>query len=671
MNTYDTSNLPLGSTDVKVLYNNASNLDDAVNTAESMTWVDRFSKVRKSWLGFETDFANFLISSGYEFIGDYDTDGPLLITRANQIFSKDGEYWRASASLNLPYTTVDNWTIDAPKFVSVGDAALRSALASPGGSALIGDGDMTVAARLASHSERLDNLHYTTIEEHGGLPGLDNDCTAALWAAIISLRANPKEILDDIGGGTITAYSSGTIHFGPGTYCINADQLQITQDLGLRFVGQGSRRTNNAVRAATTLLIRGASTGFGIKLWNSGARGFSAEDMDFCYDNPGFAGDMFDSLNCPGFSLTRCTIASYGLSGPERLQTARSCIRATYDEFQYFQDCVFTDAVDGWWSDDVRIQNGNTQFGGSLTTFANVVFYDFTGTHIKHLGNRSRQGLVITGGGFNPITVAPVRCVDLNNISGVSLDGVGFSVSVGYAPSVEWMRLGNATVSVSGCFFNDLARAGSFDGMIGFRNNFFYCTDGPILRGGVITGQGNTFGKATNAWITSPDYDLVLDLGPDLFKNQVTTSYYIPVDTTLISGHIRYSAANDQSTSKFFNASPRVTLYSLASKLLSIPDTVANIPINETGNTMVGSGTASQTFYLPVPVPGCVLAFTKTVSQTLNVVCSGGTNLLAGNGAAKTTASLAAANIGGNLKLRAVSATAWLVEAETGLWTYS
>jgi len=139
MNTYDTSMYPLGSTDPKVLFNNASNLDDgALNDRTVTTWIDRFGAIRKSWWGFETDFANFLLASGYEFIGDYDAVGELTFTRPNQIMSKDGEYWRPSPSLVLPYTTVNNWATDQPKFVATGDATLRQALALAPGAGMVG-----------------------------------------------------------------------------------------------------------------------------------------------------------------------------------------------------------------------------------------------------------------------------------------------------------------------------------------------------------------------------------------------------------------------------------------------------------------------------------------------------------------------------------------------------
>jgi hypothetical protein len=127
-NTYNTLN-PLGSTSPKDLYDNASNFDEAMNSPSPAFW-DRFLKRRETWAGMEQAFSDFLVASGFEFIGDYDADGPLTITRANQVFTKSGEYWSAGPSLVLPYTTVNNWVVDQPKFVSRGDSIIRQDLAS-------------------------------------------------------------------------------------------------------------------------------------------------------------------------------------------------------------------------------------------------------------------------------------------------------------------------------------------------------------------------------------------------------------------------------------------------------------------------------------------------------------------------------------------------------------
>lgn len=136
MTTYNTGN-PLGSPAVKDLYDNAENFDRALNDPIAVNWTDRLGKVRLSWTGMDRQFRGFLdasseafqqflISSGYEDIGDYAPG--LQITSRNQIFRKDGELYRAGAALDLPYTTSGDWGTEGASFVSVGDAALRQEL---------------------------------------------------------------------------------------------------------------------------------------------------------------------------------------------------------------------------------------------------------------------------------------------------------------------------------------------------------------------------------------------------------------------------------------------------------------------------------------------------------------------------------------------------------------
>ncbi|CAI8773821.1 hypothetical protein EMIT0P43_170102 [Pseudomonas jessenii] len=78
----------------------------------------------------EQRFRDFLRSSGYEYLGDYDADGPLTVTKYHQVFRKDNELWRAKASLSLPYLTAENWVLDVTRFITVGDAALRQEMAN-------------------------------------------------------------------------------------------------------------------------------------------------------------------------------------------------------------------------------------------------------------------------------------------------------------------------------------------------------------------------------------------------------------------------------------------------------------------------------------------------------------------------------------------------------------
>lgn len=159
MTTYATNN-PIGSMDPKDLFDNAQNLDFAVNDITKAFWKDRFGRNRPTMFGMEQAFSaqllsqkqrfdNFIQSSGYKVIGDY-TDGPLTITEYNQLIRYQNEFYKLTAATTLPFTTTGNdatsWANDSLHFVSVGDAALRQELAAPGGVSLIAPGVMSRGA---------------------------------------------------------------------------------------------------------------------------------------------------------------------------------------------------------------------------------------------------------------------------------------------------------------------------------------------------------------------------------------------------------------------------------------------------------------------------------------------------------------------------------------------
>jgi len=112
---YNTGN-PLGSIDARDLYDNAQNMDKAVNQTTAR-WSDRFGVSRPSWAGM----------SHYNNVGEYAAG--ILITGYNEVFRYEGEFYRAAAATVLPYTTTGSWSEDGPFFVPVGDAVLRHDIA--------------------------------------------------------------------------------------------------------------------------------------------------------------------------------------------------------------------------------------------------------------------------------------------------------------------------------------------------------------------------------------------------------------------------------------------------------------------------------------------------------------------------------------------------------------
>jgi len=510
---------------------------------------------------------------------------------------------------------------------------------------------------------------YANVLDFGADPTGINDSTSAIWSAIISLRANPVSILDTIGGNIITAYSSGVVYFPPGVYKVSPDSLKIYQDVGLQLLGTGSRRTNNAVRASTTLLISGTSSGFGIQAYRSGGRGLTIQDMDVCYETSAFTGSVLDVVDAPGVNATRAFFGTYIPSTGTRLQTAAACVRSTYDEFLSFFNCVFDGANRGWWSDDTRTELGNP-FGGSVTKFDSCVFYDFTENQVYHGGTRTRFDVTFVNCAFNPISVSPSStCLNMDNVEGINVNGCGFGASVSSAPAVQWVRLTNVTGQFSGNTIDDLAPAGQLSGMLNFSGNRLFCTNGFALKGGVISGKSNEFSKGTSGLILDPAAQLSVSLGPDLFKPDVTYSYDIPADSAFLSGKIYYDKNNDGSTSKFRNLSGRIGIQSSYGGS-SISSATYSVPIVETGNIIIAVGTSNQTFTLPTPVPGTALSFSKVSSVDLTINCAGGTNFYGQGSSFPTSAKLTGSDMGG-LMLEAYGTIGWIVKSEVNTWTYS
>lgn len=140
MTTYNTEN-PIGSTDARDLYDNAQNFD-RFSLGQELEYPDRLGVPRKSLAGIRAEVTDALSRLGYQVKGDY--AAALLIENYGEVFRKDGEFYRAKAELTLPYPLNGDWAVDAPKFVSVGDAVLRQQLAAPSGSELIGHGNGSV-----------------------------------------------------------------------------------------------------------------------------------------------------------------------------------------------------------------------------------------------------------------------------------------------------------------------------------------------------------------------------------------------------------------------------------------------------------------------------------------------------------------------------------------------
>ena len=238
MSTYKTGN-PLGSAAVKDLFDNAENLDFALNSLTALIWTDRLGKTRRSFFGMESAFVTqltsqesrfntFIQSSGYQIVGDY-TTGPLTLTEYNQLIRYNNELYKLTAATDIPFTTAGNtdetWTsTDAAHFVSVGDAALRQNLGS-------GEGDPIVApekVRAALGGTVSEAIRYVSVD--GFEPDLTGTTDSTL--SVLKAAAVAKTLAD-------SAYVTGdtkyyVVQFGFGAYMLGDVPLYT----GITYEGQ-------------------------------------------------------------------------------------------------------------------------------------------------------------------------------------------------------------------------------------------------------------------------------------------------------------------------------------------------------------------------------------------------------------------------------------------------
>ena len=141
---YNTGN-PVPSRDPRDLNDNAENLDIRANSTSQREILDRLGSLRKTWYGMEQDFAEFLAGSGFELPPiPYVDAQPLTVQRPSQLIERAGHLYSVSVPSSFPAGLSGSWAADEPRLVVRSDQALRSALASDGGSNLVRHQGFTV-----------------------------------------------------------------------------------------------------------------------------------------------------------------------------------------------------------------------------------------------------------------------------------------------------------------------------------------------------------------------------------------------------------------------------------------------------------------------------------------------------------------------------------------------
>ncbi|MCW4988332.1 tail fiber/spike domain-containing protein [Enterobacter mori] len=215
------TNLPVPSESPRDLKFNAGKIDEFVTSLVN-TYVDRFGNEHYTIEGLRWLAQQAIAQYGWVPIGTFQAGATL--TLPNQILkdTTDGEYYRWDGSFIPSGKVVPNGStpgstggIGAGAWISVGDSALRSMLASSSGAGMIGYGSKTVASEL----DHLNLKVIRDLREWGCTPA--NPSSALLKQAIDECYASNQTLaitgIYDFAFATISVDYICDIR-GPGTF---------------------------------------------------------------------------------------------------------------------------------------------------------------------------------------------------------------------------------------------------------------------------------------------------------------------------------------------------------------------------------------------------------------------------------------------------------------------
>lgn len=206
-----------------------------------------------------TEFNEFMDSLGYESTYlIYGTDA--VVERQTQLVQRDGELYRVTNAADIPLTLTGDWATDAPKLQAVGDIALRQALASNNGAAMIGYKGRTVADRLNDTAN---------VKDYGAIADGTYHPLSERFASLVAAQEkypHATALTDSIDWAAYqAAINSGAprVHAPGGHYVLNKGTL-CTRDVCYTGDGYSTRIDfSMAIGVGSCMLTSGALTQIG------------------------------------------------------------------------------------------------------------------------------------------------------------------------------------------------------------------------------------------------------------------------------------------------------------------------------------------------------------------------------------------------------------------------
>ncbi|EPV8686538.1 hypothetical protein ACXR8V_09780 [Pseudomonas aeruginosa] len=220
---YDTGAFPLGSKDPRVLYNNAENMDVAMNSVEQEHWMDRGPQraplPRWTYWGMEQNYNRFISNSAWELPPLVYVDGsPLTVERSSQVIERDGNLYSVKLPATFPVELSGTWSADEPLLVFRSDQSLRQELAEQDGGTLVGWKRTQLSASIDTIQQLADSIPIR-VWEFASLVSDKPSADPSTWnwtPAFQAMVDTAESYMQSSGARRITCYA------GPGTFLIDS-----------------------------------------------------------------------------------------------------------------------------------------------------------------------------------------------------------------------------------------------------------------------------------------------------------------------------------------------------------------------------------------------------------------------------------------------------------------
>ncbi|MFZ8683923.1 hypothetical protein [Klebsiella pneumoniae] len=471
---------PVPSADMRNVFDNAQNLDLALNDLTSSLWTDRLGRSRMSWFGLESAFSvklsdfesrftsqiveqeatfdasqadkenrfqHFLASSGYVFLGDYE-NGPFQFSALNQYIRYNKQYYRLNAATDVGFTTTGtdatSFANDVTHFVLMDGDTLRQNL---------GSGEPGMGADMLAFRDLLGtnfNLGSYIREGYIRVSSRDELVTAVNYVNTVVMKATEirlSRVFEPWTAAQTDIDLTWVSLVGEGGFCyIDATGIpNVEGNYWLRLFNSGASNINNlgniyaaklsgifAIGPGAASLVdavlyhapSGSASSFTTR--NLGTMSFRTGDS---YRNNAYI------IKHWGRSISRCANHVWMPAGYSNYGEA----------IEYYAPTISTSNGVGVRNDnangDIRIHGGSCDYMGRIAV-ANAGRIEFDGTHIEfnnasnkltgipfETASAETSEIVITGGrilGF--VTPLPVEVTTLfqcgANTNGITLDKV-------------------------------------------------------------------------------------------------------------------------------------------------------------------------------------------------------------------------------------------------------